>query len=31
VCVKNAVFWDVKLLSLVYIYRRFGGMCCMPI
>jgi hypothetical protein len=26
---KMAVFWVVALCSLVEIYRRFGGTCCL--
>jgi hypothetical protein len=27
--VKMAVFWDVKSCSLVEVYRRFTGACCL--
>jgi hypothetical protein len=26
---KMAVFWDVALCSLVEVYRRFRGACCL--
>ena len=25
---KNAAFWDVTFCSLISLYERFGGMCC---
>jgi hypothetical protein len=28
--VKMVVFWDVALCSLVEVYRRFRGACCLP-
>jgi hypothetical protein len=27
--VKKTVFWDVELCSLVEVYRRFRGACCL--
>jgi hypothetical protein len=29
VSMKTTVFWDVALCSLVEVYRRFGGPCCL--
>jgi hypothetical protein len=28
--IKMAVFWDVAPYSLVEVYRRFRGVCCLP-
>jgi hypothetical protein len=31
VTVKNIVFWDIMLCTLVEVYRRFRGMYCLQV
>jgi hypothetical protein len=29
--IKMTVFWDVATCNLVEVYRRFRGVCCLPL